>query len=158
MRHNLAVGLGRELGALAFQLAAQLAEILDDAVVHDREALGGVRMRVVLGRPAVRRPAGVADADRARQRLARELLFQILELAFGAPARQHAMLERGDAGGIVAAIFEALERVDKQRRDRLAADDPDNAAHPLGSLLGRLSRRNLLSALTVRAQSLADTK
>ena len=40
--------------------------------------------------------------------------------------------ERGDAGGIIAAIFEALERIDELRRGRLAADDSDNAAHPFG--------------------------
>ena len=130
MRDNLAIGFGGELGALALQLAPQFAEILDDAVVHDREPVGGVRMRVVLGWPAVRRPAGVTDADRSRQRLARELQFQILELALGTPSRQGAVLERGDAGGIVAAVFEALERVDQLRCDRLTADDSDNAAHP----------------------------
>ena len=130
MGDDLAIGFGGELGALALQLAPQLAEILDDAVVHDRELVGGVRMRVVLGRPAVRRPAGVADADRSRQRLARELQFQILEFALGTPSRQRAVLERGDAGGIVAAVFEALERVDEKRCDRLTADDSDNAAHP----------------------------
>ena len=64
------------------------------------------------------------------ERLARELQFQILELALGAPSRQGAVLERGDAGGIVAAVFEALERVDQLRCDRLTADDSDNAAHP----------------------------
>ena len=132
MRDHFAVGLGRELGALGFELAAQLAEILDDAVVHDGEAVGRVRMRVGLVRPAVGRPAGVADADRAIERLAREFLFQISELALGAPAREHAVLEGGDAGGIIAAVFEALERIDQQRRDRLAADDSDNAAHASG--------------------------
>ena len=38
------------------------------------------------------------------------------------------MLERRHAGRVVAAIFEALERFDELRGDRLAADDPDNAA------------------------------
>ena len=65
MRDDLGIGLGGEFRALAFKLAAQLAEILDDAVVHDGEPLGGVRMRIVLGRPAVGRPARVADADRS---------------------------------------------------------------------------------------------
>ena len=90
MRDDFGVGLGRELGALRFQLSAQLAEILDDAVVHDREPVGGVRMGVVLGRPAVRCPAGVADADRAGERFARERCFEVLQLAFGTPARQRA--------------------------------------------------------------------
>ena len=132
MRDHLAVGLGRELGTLAFQLASQLAEILDDAVMHDGNHVGRVRMRVGFVRPAVRRPAGVADADRSRERFPRESLFQILELALGAAARQHAMLERGNASRIVAAILEAFERIDEKRRDRFAADDADNAAHPSG--------------------------
>jgi hypothetical protein len=120
------------LTPLRFQLAPQFGEILDDAVVHDGEPIGRMRMRVVLGRPAMRRPAGVADADRSRQRLAREPLFQILQFAFGAAPRQHAVLERGDARGVIAAVFEALERIDEQWRDRLVADDPDDAAHPCG--------------------------
>ena len=70
MRNHFGVGLGDEFGALGLQLAAQLDEILDDAVVHDREPFGGVRVRIVLGRTAVGRPAGVADADGSRQRLA----------------------------------------------------------------------------------------
>ena len=64
MRDHFGVGFGRELGTLAFELATQLAEILDDAVVHHREFFGGVRMRVVLGRPAMGGPARVAYADR----------------------------------------------------------------------------------------------
>ena len=67
MRDHLGVGFAAERGALLLQLFAQLAEVLDDAVVDDRELLGGVRMRVVLGRLAVGRPAGMADADGARR-------------------------------------------------------------------------------------------
>ena len=129
MRNHFAVGFGRKLGALGFELAAQLAEILDDAVMHDGEPIGRVRVCIGLVRPAMRCPAGVADPDRAIERFADEFLFQIPELALGAPARQHANLKGGDAGGIIAAVFEALERIDQQRRDRLAADDFDNAAH-----------------------------
>ena len=85
------------LTPLSFEFAPQLAEILDDAVVHDGEFLGRMRMRVVLGRAAMRRPAGVADADRSGQRLARQFLFEIPELAFGAAPRQRAVFKRGDA-------------------------------------------------------------
>ncbi len=72
MGDHLGVGLRAELRALALQFLAQLAEILDDAVVHDRQTVGGVRMRVALGRPAVGCPARMADADGAGERLARE--------------------------------------------------------------------------------------
>ena len=50
--------------------------------------LGRVRVGVALGRRAVGRPARVADADVAGQRLAGELLLEIAELALRAPAGQ----------------------------------------------------------------------
>ena len=70
MRDHFGVGLAAEFGAVLAEPFAQLAEILDDAVMHDRDAVGGVRMGVALGRLAVGRPAGVADADLAGERLA----------------------------------------------------------------------------------------
>ncbi len=56
-----------------------------------------VRMRVALRRAAVRRPARVADAGVALQRLLGEPQLQILELALGAPALEMAVLDGGDA-------------------------------------------------------------
>ena len=126
------------------------------------ELFGGMRMRVVLGRPAVRRPAGVADADRAGERLEPELLLEILELALGAAPRQLAVFERGDARGIVAAIFQALERIDELRRRRFSADDSDNAAHPRGCFpQNGVQRRNPSARhlpLTVKAQAVHEGK
>ena len=73
MRDDLGVGLGLELVALALQLALQLEVVLDDAVVHHDDRAGAVamRMRVLFGGPAVRRPARVADAVDAVERLDR---------------------------------------------------------------------------------------
>ena len=113
MRDHLGVGLARELRAGLFQFVAQLAEILDDAVVHHRDPVGRVRMRVALGRLAVGRPAGVADADGAVERRLAQPVFQIAQLALGAAARQRAAFQRRHARGVIAAIFEALERVDQ---------------------------------------------
>ena len=128
MRDHFGVGFAAKARRPFLQLLAQLAEVLDDAVVHDREHVGGVRMRVVLGRLAVGRPAGVADADQALQRLAVQPALEIAELALGAATRQHAMLERGDAGGIIAAVFEALERIDELPRHRFMAENSNNSA------------------------------
>ena len=84
-------------------------------------ALGGVRMGVDLGRRAVGRPAGVADADAAGERRAAELVLEVAELALGAAAREVAVLQRRDAGRIVAAVFQPLQRIDQQRRHRRRA-------------------------------------
>ena len=129
MGDDLGVGLGHEFRAAPGKLGAQLVEVLDDAVVHDGDAIGRVRMRIGLVRSAVGRPAGMADADRAEQRLALEPLLEIPELALGTPSGQMAVLERGDARGIIAAIFEPPQRIDQPRRDRLQSQDSDNSAH-----------------------------
>ena len=98
MGDDFRVGLGVELVALATQRLAQFAEILDNAVVNDGDALIGVRMRVGFVGAAVRRPAGVADAAVTLQRLAGEPIAEIAQLAFGAAAREMAVFQSGDAG------------------------------------------------------------
>jgi hypothetical protein len=43
--------------------------------------------------------------------------------------------ERGNTGGVIAAILKSLQRIDQQARDRLAAENAYNSAHASGSLL-----------------------
>jgi hypothetical protein len=137
VRDHLRVGVRAELRARLLQLLAQLAEILDDAVVDDGEALGGVGVGVAFGRPAVGRPAGVPDADGAGQRLAREPGFEVAQLALGPPADELSAFKRGNAGGIIPPVLKPLERIDKQARDRLAPENAHNSAHASGGLLCR---------------------
>ena len=101
-----------------------------------------------VGRPRV--AARVTDADRSAEQLARELYFQIFALAFRTPSRDGSLLKRGDAGRIVAAVFEALERIDELPRDRLTADDPD---YPHIRLYGLPNpcRSGAVKILTVKA-------
>ena len=63
------------------------------------------------------------------QRLARQPRLEIDQLALGAAALDVAVHQGGDAGRIVAAILEPLQRVDQQGRDGRLADDSDDAAH-----------------------------
>src|SRR6516165_57514 len=71
-----------------------------------------------------------ADAGLAGERLARKPRLQIAELALGAPPHEIAAFQRGDTCGIVAAIFEPLERVDQQWRNRLTPENAHDSAHP----------------------------
>ncbi len=135
MGDDLGVGVRAELRALLFEFLAQLAEILDDAVVDNGEAVGGVGMGVALSRPTVGRPAGMADANVAGERLTRELRFEVTQLALGSSARKLSAFQGGDAGGVIAPVFEPLERVDKRTRDRLPPENAHNSAHASGSLL-----------------------
>ena len=135
MRDHFCIGLRQEFCTGGFKLTAQFAEVLDDAVVDDRDALSGVRVRVVLIRLAVGRPAGVADADLAIERMRTQARFEIAKFTLGALARDVSAFERGNARGIVAAIFKTLERVDHLAGDRLAPDNAYNPTHPSDSPL-----------------------
>ena len=97
VRDDLRVRLGDERVALGDQLALQLEVVLDDAVVDDDDAAVAVavRMGVLLGRPAVRGPARVADAELARRagRL-REHVVEARQLAGAAADLHRAVLAR----------------------------------------------------------------
>jgi hypothetical protein len=77
----------------------------------------------------VRGPAGMSDAGVTGERFGLQSRFEIPQFALGAPARQMIAFQRGDASRIIAAIFEALERIHNQVCDRTAPKDADNAAH-----------------------------
>ena len=66
----------------------ELEVVLDDAVVDDDDPARAVamRVRVLFGRPAVRGPAGVAEAVQRRRAAPAAIgLFEIDELAGAAP-------------------------------------------------------------------------
>ena len=65
---DLGIGVAGEGGAFGGQFLLQLAIILDDAVMHDRDVVGHVGMGVRLRRLAVGRPSCMADAGLAEQR------------------------------------------------------------------------------------------
>src|SRR5262245_39255695 len=143
MRDDLGVGVGRELVAEAAQPGAHLLVVLDDAVVHHRDPARDVRVGVPFRGHAVRRPAGVADADRAVQ--APGELFQLGNPAAGANTL-HGAVDDGDAGRVVAAILEAAQALDQDRHDVSGGYGSDDSAHT-GSFPGL----RLISATAAKA-------
>jgi hypothetical protein len=79
-------------------------------------------------------------AGRAGQRLVGEKPFEVEQLALGTAARELAVDDGGDAGRIIAAVFEAFQRIDEAAGNRLVSDDTDNSTH------GALRRFNSLYA------------
>lgn len=109
VREHLGVGLRQEDRAVGLQLGAQLVGVLDDAVVHDGDALVAGQMRVgvdVTGH-AVGGPAGVADAQPAlepRGHDRRQVGHPALDLA-------HLQTLVGDhhPGRVVTPVLKALQ-------------------------------------------------
>jgi len=120
MRDDLGVGLRLEAVTVGQQVLLDLQVVLDDPVVDDdqRAVAIGVRMGVLFGRPAVGRPARVANAERARQRPLAEDAFEHLEPS-----------EHRDAGGVVAAILEPLQPFDDDADRILVPDISDDSTH-----------------------------
>src|SRR5271166_990366 len=99
--------------------------------MDDGDPVGRDRMGVGLGRQAMGRPAGVADADYPLRRLAFEPPGEVDEFALGAPAFDMTVDQGGYTGRIIAAIFQSPEPFEKTRCHRLPGDDADDAAHQL---------------------------
>ena len=131
-REHLGVGLGAELaGPARCKLLLERAVILDHAVVHDGQLAAGVgvRMRVGLGRLAVRGPAGVADAERAVQRMLAQRAFELLDAPDALDDLQALAVEHGDAAGVIAAILQAAQSLQQQRLRLLVPQIRDDSTH-----------------------------
>jgi hypothetical protein len=89
-----------ELVTGLLEFLAQFFVVLDDAVVHDGEAIvRDVWMRVAFRGNAVRGPAGVGDAHLAVSRVGVDGLLEHLHLADGAQALQvRRAIQNRDAG------------------------------------------------------------
>ena len=129
MGDDLGIGLGAHLMAARRQLLAQLAEVLDDTVMHHGDDVGGVGMGVDLVGNTVGRPARMADADPARQGVLVQETGELGELALGAATLDVAVHQGGDTGGVVPAIFEPLQPFHDEGRDVPFRDDSDDPAH-----------------------------
>ena len=108
---RLGVGVGTQRVAALGQPVAELAEVLDDPVVDDRDSPRAVDVRVgieVVG-PAVGRPTGVGQADGRVGSAVRDRRLEVDELA-GPLLDEHvaALVDEGDPGRVVAAVLEAF--------------------------------------------------
>ncbi len=129
MRDHFAVGFAFQRAPARKQLVAQRLVVLDNAVVDQRDFGGGVRVRVLAGRCAMRGPAGVRDTDSARCRIAFQHLFQIEQFAGRTAAHQFITGNRADARAVIATILHAPQPLDKLLRHIVPADNSDYSAH-----------------------------
>ena len=134
MGNDFGVGVRAEGVAARRDIVAQLLVVLDDAVVHDRDAgVADVRVRVALRRLAVRGPAGVGDAEKAGQGFARQRALQALDLADRTdPVHMAVTVEHRDARRVVAAVFQAFEAVDQDRQNVSVCNGANDTAHEAG--------------------------
>ena len=133
---DLGVGLGDEGVALGDELVLEREVVFDDAVVDDDEGAGAVAVGVgvLFGGAAVGGPAGVADAEGAVDGVESARTASRLRSLPGArrSSRPLGAAGDGDAGGVVAAVFEAAQAFNDDGDAGLGADVTDNSAHIYG--------------------------
>ena len=154
---DLGVGVAGEFHAGGFQLAAQRGEVLDDAVVDDRDLDGGVamRVRVAVGGPAVGGPAGMAQPGVPAQRYrvgGVQRGFQVGQPPGAAAHRQSAAaVDQGDTGGVVAPVLHSAQCIDHHIAGGTVPDVADDSAHSATQYCSRpRARANFTSVPTVR--------
>jgi len=88
-----------------------------------------MRVGVVFGHTAVRRPAGVADAKLASQIDFSRSVFHFSHAANPAHAGDVCAGMHGDAGGIITTIFKTLQTFDQNRNHITLRNRADDTAH-----------------------------
>ena len=105
----------------------------------DRAISADMGMGVAVGGRSMRGPAGVADADLARDGVPRELFDQGVNAAGTFGDLQPTAADGGDARAVVAAVFQTPQPFD-QKIDGIAPTDiTHDSAHAGGSFLERLA-------------------
>eukprot|EP00521_Asterionellopsis_glacialis_P004865 CAMPEP_0195271134 /NCGR_PEP_ID=MMETSP0706-20130129/14838_1 /TAXON_ID=33640 /ORGANISM="Asterionellopsis glacialis, Strain CCMP134" /LENGTH=111 /DNA_ID=CAMNT_0040326685 /DNA_START=274 /DNA_END=609 /DNA_ORIENTATION=+ len=69
VRDGLGISFGLECVSLFLEGGAQMPEILDDAIVHECNRAGDMRVGVLRVGSAVRRPSRMTDADGSADRV-----------------------------------------------------------------------------------------
>ena len=130
--NDLRVRLGAERLALLQQELLQRQEILNDAVVHDADAAvcGHLRMRILVRGCAVRRPAGMADAEITGERRAVfRLCAQDGQTALGLGELQLPFRKNTQSSGIIAAILQTGKAVQQNGSCLLRTGITNNSTH-----------------------------
>ncbi len=129
--NDLGIGFCDEGVASRDQGPLQLEIVLDDAVVDHHNAAFAVLMGmgILFRRPAMCRPACVADAVFTGNWTRRDHIFELREFSRTSSDVELAVPDHGHAGGVIAAVFQFAKPLDQDRQKRLIADVPNNAAH-----------------------------
>src|SRR5215831_4512090 len=118
-RDRLGIRVGSKDMAELLEFVPQGLEILDDAVVDNRDLVGSDRVGVGLARAAVGSPSGVTDADQPLHGLMVEPPREVCKLAFGTAGFDAAIDQSCDPSGIIAAVFKPAQPSEQARSDHL---------------------------------------
>src|SRR5580704_5792893 len=113
--------------------------VFNDAVVHHDNTPSAIpmRMRILFSRSAVRGPARMTDSVSAVQGFKTDYFFQVSQFALGPANLQGATIAtHRDASGVIAAILQPPQPVDKDGHYAFLANVSHNTAHAITPYFG----------------------
>ena len=126
MRDGLGVSFGFVDMALGNQSLTNLGEVLDNAVMDDRQPARNMRMRIAFGGGTVRRPARVRDALHRAQTVG-------LRRQFGHAAQtaqpMQTRIQHRKPRRVIAPVFEFAQTLDQYRNNVAIGNCRDDPAH-----------------------------
>src|SRR5436305_5927088 len=128
MRDSFRVGLAAQGVTARLQALAELGEVLDRPVVHDRDSAGavGVGMCVAVRGGPMGGPTRVSDAERAGELPLGDRGVQVGQLAGATLDRDLVTVEDGHAGGVVTAVLEPAQALHDNVESGLLPDIADD--------------------------------
>ena len=129
MGDDFRIRIGRKTDAIGDKLFFQLFIILDNAIMHHRNALTAMRMRIGFNGGPMCCPACMPDADAALQRTLAQFFAQSVELTLGAATHQLAVGNGCNSRTVITAIFQSLKPVKNRLGDIVFADNANNTTH-----------------------------
>ncbi len=132
MHDHLGVGVAAKFIALLLERLPQFKEVLDDAVLHHNQftVCAAVGMGVALTGRAMGRPARMAHADVAQQRVCGQTIGKVDEFAgLAAYLNGAIVIDHGQAGRVIASIFELSQTVEDDGFSRTIANISYDSTH-----------------------------
>ncbi|MNF78588.1 hypothetical protein D3C84_607760 [compost metagenome] len=132
MRDDFGVGVRGEHVTQACKLRAQGLVVFDNAVVHNRQITGKMRVGITLARRTVCGPTGMGNPQAANQRTLGQRLFQFADLARTTQALELLVIgvDR-HAGAVIPTVFQTLQALDQDGGDVTFCDCADNSTHAI---------------------------
>ena len=129
MRNNLCIGFAFKCPPAGDKFIAQLLEIFDNAIVHERDFARRMGMRIARGRRAMGGPARMRDANITRRIVRFQNIDKVRKLALCPATDELTIMHGAHTGGVITPILHPLQPIDQPVRNSRFANNSDNSAH-----------------------------
>ena len=135
MCNNLSIGFAFKRPSAGDEFIAQLLEIFDDTIVHERDFARRMGVRIARGRRAMGGPARMRDANVASRIIGFQNIDKVCKLALRTATNELTIMHGANTGGVITPILHPFQAIDQPVRNSRFANNSDNAAHEFSAFV-----------------------